>query len=124
MRLIPKFAFLILLITAAFALACSGSSSSPTTPSSGTGTNVSIISGSSNLTTTAYAPNPVSISVGGAVTWVNNDNTAHTATGSNGSFDSGTIAPGGSFTRTFTAAGSFPYHCTLHPGMIGTVNVQ
>ena len=85
---------------------------------------MSIVSGSSNLTTTAYAPNPVSIAVGGTVTWINNDNTAHTATSSNGSFDSGNIAAGGRFSRTFTSAGSFPYHCTLHPGMVGTVNVQ
>ena len=117
-------ALLVVTIGSAMAIACSGSSSSPSAPSSGSGTNVSIVSGSSNLTTTAYAPNPVSISVGGTVTWINNDTTAHTATGNTGSFDSGTIGPGGSFSRTFTSAGSFPYHCTLHPGMVGTVNVQ
>lgn len=76
------------------------------------------------MTTTAYAPNPITIAVGGTVTWMNNDNTAHTATATAGAFDSGTIAPGASFSRTFTAAGSFPYRCTLHPGMVGTVTVQ
>jgi plastocyanin len=108
----------------AVALACCacGSSNSPSTPTA-TGTVVSIVSGSSNLTTTAYSPNPVSVSVGGTVTWMNNDNTAHTST-ANGVFDSGNIAPGASFSRTFTTAGSFPYHCSLHPGMVGTVNVQ
>ena len=34
------------------------------------------------------------------------------------------IAPGASFSKTFTSAGSFPYHCTIHPGMVGTVTVQ
>jgi len=114
------------ILTPAIALACcacSGSSNSPSTPTP-TGTVVSIVSGSSNLTTTAYSPNPVSVSVGGTVTWMNNDNTAHTSTANGGAFDSGTIAPGASFSRTFPAAGSFPYHCTLHPGMVGTVNVQ
>ena len=81
-----------------------------------TGTLVSIVSGSSNLTTTAYSPNPVTVSVGGTVTWMNNDNTAHTSTANGGAFDSATIAPGASFSRTFPTAGSFPYHCTLHPG--------
>lgn len=102
---------------------CGGSSSNPTTPTT-TGTVVSIVSGSSTLTTTAYSPNPVSVPVGGTVTWRNNDNTTHTSTANGGSFDSGTIAPGASFSRTFPTAGSFPYHCTLHPGMVGTVNVQ
>jgi plastocyanin len=55
---------------------------------------------------------------------VNNDTTTHTSTGSNGAWDSGSIAPGASFSRTFPAAGSFTYHCTIHPGMVGTVTVQ
>src|SRR5262245_44284432 len=114
--------FLAAAIAAAFS-ACGGSSSTPTTPTP-TGTVVSIVSGSSNLTTNAYAPNPVNVAVGGTVSWVNNDNTPHTATANNGQFDSGNLAPGASFSRTFTTAGSFPYKCTLHPGMVGTVNVQ
>ena len=36
----------------------------------------------------------------------------------------GPIAPGGTFSRTFSSAGTFPYRCTLHPGMVGTVTVQ
>ena len=116
------------ILTPAVALACcacGGSSNSPSTPTpTPTGTVVSIVSGSSNLTTTAYSPNPVNVSVGGTVTWTNNDNTAHTSTANGGAFDSGTIAPGASVSRTFPTAGSFPYHCTLHPGMVGTVNVQ
>jgi plastocyanin len=100
-------------------------SSSPSSPSNGpTGTPVSIVSGSSTLTTTAYSPNPVSISVGGTVTWTNNDVTAHTATGDDGSFNSGTMAAGATFSRTFSAAGTFTYHCTIHPGMVGTVTVR
>lgn len=116
------------ILTPAVALACcacGGSSNSPSTPTpTPTGTVVSIVSGSSNLTTTAYSPNPVNVSVGGTVTWMNNDNTAHTSTANGGAFDSGTIAPGASVSRTFPTAGSFPYHCTLHPGMVGTVTVQ
>jgi plastocyanin len=34
------------------------------------------------------------------------------------------IAPGADFTRTFPAAGTFNFHCTLHPGMTGTITVQ
>jgi copper binding plastocyanin/azurin family protein len=41
-----------------------------------------------------------------------------------GAWNSGSIAPGGTFPRTFSSAGTFQYHCTIHPGMVGTVNVQ
>jgi plastocyanin len=83
-----------------------------------------IARGAQALTTTAYAPNPVTVPVGGSVTWTNGDTITHTSTGDGGTWDSGNIAPGATFTRTFSAAGSFRYHCTIHPGMIGTVNVQ
>jgi plastocyanin len=102
---------------------CGGNSSSPSNPTP-SGTPVSIVSGSSTLTTTAYNPNPVTIQRGGTVTWVNNDNTAHTSTSDTNVWNSATIAPGGSFSMTFANAGSFPYHCTIHPGMVGTVTVQ
>jgi len=93
--------------------------------SSGATTTVSIPVGAQGLTTTAFAPNPVSIKVGDSINWVNNDSIAHTATANNGTtFNSGTIAPGGSFKATFSAAGTFAYHCAFHPGMVGTVTVQ
>jgi plastocyanin len=114
----------LLLLT--FSIGCGSSSTNP--PSSPTPTpgsmSVSIVSGSSTMTTTAYAPNPVTIATGGSITWTNNDTTAHTATDNNGGYNSGSIAPGGQFTRTFTTAGTYAYHCTLHPNMVGTVNVQ
>jgi plastocyanin len=76
------------------------------------------------MTTTAYAPNPISVSVGGSVTWTNNDATTHTSVANAGAWNSGSIAPGGQFSMTFPSAGTFPYHCSLHPGMVGTVTVQ
>lgn len=88
------------------------------------GVAASIVRGALTMTATAYAPNPVTVAVGGAVTWTNNDTTTHTSTGDGGTWDSGNIAPGATFTRTFSSTGSFRYHCTIHPGMIGTVNVQ
>ncbi|MBW8865752.1 MAG: hypothetical protein JF610_00205, partial [Acidobacteria bacterium] len=58
------------------------------------------------------------------VTWTNNDSVAHNSVANNGAWNSGTIAPGGNFSMTFPSAGSFPYHCSIHPGMVGTVTVQ
>jgi plastocyanin len=94
------------------------------TPSSNAGAGVSILRGASLLTTTAFAPNPIAVPVGGTVTWMNNDNVAHTSTADGGAWNSGSIAPGASFSRTFASAGTFQYHCAIHPGMVGTVNVQ
>jgi plastocyanin len=99
---------------------------SPTPSPSAPGSTVaaSIISGSSTLTTTAYAPNPVVVAVGGTVSWTNNDSKTHTSTADGGEWSSGPIAPGGTFNMTFASAGTFPYHCAVHPGMVGTVRVQ
>lgn len=72
----------------------------------------------------AYDPATVTVNVGDSVTWTNNDSVGHTATADGGSFDTGSIAGGQSDSVTFTAAGSFPYHCTIHPQMTGTVVVQ
>jgi plastocyanin len=55
---------------------------------------------------------------------MNNDNLAHTSTADGGAWNSGTIQPGGQFTFTFQSAGTFTYHCSIHPGMVATVTVQ
>ena len=128
MRIRATFAALVMLAS----FGCGGSTSVPTaspTPmlplTPGTpGTSVSIVMGASALTTTAYSPSPVRLALGSSVTWINNDNTAHTSTADGGAWNSAVIAPGRTFTRTFTTAGSFPYHCTIHPGMVGTIEVQ
>jgi hypothetical protein len=70
----------------------------------------------------AYSPNSVTVNVGDTVTWTNNDGVGHTATGSG--FDTGTISAGASKSVTFDAAGTFAYHCTIHPSMTGTVVVR
>src|SRR6476469_7395744 len=85
-------------------LAIGCGSRSPSSPSNTTttGTPVSIVANSTTLTTTRDAQNPVSISVGGTVTWTNNFLSTDTATTDNGSFSSGNIAPGGQFSQTFS----------------------
>ncbi len=92
-------------------------------------TSVSIVPGSSALTTNAYQPNPVQVSMGTTVTWTNDDAQPHTVTsGENatpsGLFDSSIMAPGATFEHTFTEAGEYPYFCMLHPNMAGTVSMS
>jgi plastocyanin len=70
-----------------------------------------------------FSPAAVTIAAGGRVTWLNDDSREHTATSTSSAFDSGLMAPGASFVRTFTSPGSFAYLCLIHPDMTGTVNV-
>ena len=106
--------------------ACSGNNSSPvsTSPSTGATAAVSIVAGARILTTTAFSPNPLNVSVGTTVTWMNNDTTTHDATANNGAFTTGNIAPGASASVKMQTAGTFAYHCAIHPGMVATVTVQ
>ncbi len=70
-----------------------------------------------------YVPDPVTIQVGGKVTWQNEDTAPHTATADDGSFDTGTLERGKIKSETFKQAGTFPYFCEIHPTMRGTVEV-
>jgi plastocyanin len=63
------------------------------------------------------------VRVGAALTWTNADDRIHTVTARDGNFDSGIVAVGDTFAWTFEAAGSYPYLCTIHPDMTGTITV-
>ncbi|HEY8082539.1 MAG TPA: cupredoxin family copper-binding protein [Solirubrobacterales bacterium] len=71
----------------------------------------------------AYDPDPVTIQVGGKVTWLNEDAEPHTATAEDGAFDTGVLEEGKLKSESFKEAGTFTYVCTIHPGMNGTVEV-
>jgi plastocyanin len=71
----------------------------------------------------SFSPGSVSVAVGDTVTWSNTGQAPHTATADDGSFDTGTVNPGGSASHRFTQPGTFSYVCTIHPNMHGTVRV-
>jgi plastocyanin len=99
----------------------------PTTDVTTAGTTmVTIPVGATGRGLGGYTPNPAVVAVGSTVMWMNADSVAHTATSSTGVWDSGSIAPGGSFSRVFSEVGTFPYYCTIHgaASMSGTVVVQ
>ena len=71
-----------------------------------------------------FSPATLTILPGTTVTWKNMSAAPHTVTSDDGqTFDSGNIAPGGTFTFKFTVAGSYPYHCNIHPYMRAVVNL-
>jgi len=76
-----------------------------------------------------FIPSTVTIDVGSEVIWENTDNAAHTATsgtptdGPDGVWDSSMMMVGGSYSKMFDEAGTYPYFCMVHPWMQGTVIV-
>lgn len=79
-------------------------------------------SSSVSVSNFTFAPATLTVVPNTTVTFNNNDSVAHTVTGTG--FDSGSIASGGSYQHTFTQAGTYNYHCTIHPSMQGTIIVQ
>jgi plastocyanin len=123
-----------LLLCAAALAACGGSSSSPAAsaagsaaaPSEAAPSEAPAAGGGDAVTIANFAFGPASLSVaaGTTVTWTNEDTTAHTATADDGSFDSSSIAPGATFSQAFDTAGTFAYHCSIHPNMTATIEVN
>jgi plastocyanin len=71
-----------------------------------------------------FGPATLTIPVGTTVTWVNNDSDLHTVTSTQGLFASPGLDSGDHFAYRFTAPGTYPYFCALHPHMKGTIIVQ
>lgn len=77
----------------------------------------------------AFSPATITVKAGTTITWTNNTGAPHTVTSDDGtSFDSGINNPiaanGGTYSFTFTKAGTYTYHCQIHPFMKATVIVQ
>jgi plastocyanin len=134
-RRISAFLLLIAFVSgcgSGYSSAPSPSSPSPTpspTPSpspapSGSAAAISIPANARTLGTGAFVPNPATVAQGAVVTWSNTDSTNHDIVSDTGAWDSGRLATGDSFRFTFATRGTYPYHCSLHPGMNGTIVVQ
>ena len=78
----------------------------------------------------AYSPSHIEVVLGTAVTWTNQDQVPHgvvlspTVISTQDIWQSGPLYAGESFSYTFTSRGTFLYHCSEHPEMIGTVTVS
>lgn len=108
---------------------CGGSSgtsmTSTTSSAAGSGqTSEPVKSATVDISNFAFNPDSVTIVTGGKVIWKNSDSVDHTVTSDDGAFDSGQLATGATFSRTFDKAGTFTYHCTNHPTMTATVVVK
>src|SRR5882672_762463 len=71
-----------------------------------------------------FSPAEVTIKVNDRVKWTWIDANVHTTTSNTGLWDSGVKGNGATFVNTFATAGTFPYHCSVHPFMTGAITVQ
>jgi plastocyanin len=119
MAILKKVSIFLLVILTGLLSSCTKKSAGSSMPSApGPGANEVW------MQNTAFSPSTITVSVNSTVTWTNKDNMNHNVTSNSGLFSSGTIATAGSYSHQFTAAGTYPYNCTFHPGMNGTVIVQ
>jgi plastocyanin len=72
----------------------------------------------------AFSPEPVTAKVGDVIGWTNSDGVSHTATLDDGSCTTDTIATGTTQALVFSAPGTYPYHCSIHPTlMMGKITI-
>ena len=72
----------------------------------------------------AFAPEATTIAPGDTVTFVNGDDTIHSVVADDGSFHSDGLDTNDKATFSFAKAGTFGYHCGLHPFMKGEIVVK
>jgi len=68
----------------------------------------------------SFSPNPATVPAGQLVSWHNVDTTTHHVVLNDGKLDSGNLSPG-RYSAAMTLAAPGPYHCTIHPDMVGTI---
>ena len=108
----------------------SSSTTSPTpttspSPSSSSSTQSPQTTSSVTIANFAFTPASITVKKGTTVTWTNQDSTAHTVTETDGQDGpkSSELGNGQAYSFTYNTAGTFKYHCSIHPDMTGTVTV-
>jgi plastocyanin len=71
-----------------------------------------------------FEPADITVARGTRVTWINNDDAPHTATATDGKFNSGGLDSGDKYSFVFDEPGDFPYYCALHPRMKAMIRVK
>jgi plastocyanin len=119
----------VLLVLVSSLIACGGDSSTPL----GNGGQDVPVPPAGSMTVTiqdfSFAPQTVTVKAGTTVHWINQGPSAHTtvsdaplwdsgpldAPSGGGGYGGGGTSSGASFDFTFTAPGTYAYHCKLHP---------
>jgi plastocyanin len=72
----------------------------------------------------SFGPATLTVAVGATVTWTNRDDIPHTVVSTDKVFKSKVLDTDEKFSYTFTKAGTYPYFCSVHPKMTGSIVVQ
>jgi len=99
----------------------SGSPVAPTPPTPTPSNGVVTINIVRDNGSQSFSPNPATLPAGQMVVWHNVDSTTHRVVLNSGSLDTGDLAPGASSQPMSISTGGGPYHCSIHPSMIGTI---
>lgn len=95
-----------------------------TQPTTQTGSSPTVAKNAVTIQNMAFSPASITVKVGDKVTWTNQDSVGHSATADDNSFDTDVLAQGQSGSTTFSKAGTYTYHCKVHPSMTATIVVQ
>ena len=122
-----NYAFLLLTLVlaagAVFAMSCGSSNPIPKAETAIAGPNTGV-GATIEIKDFLFDPPAVLIKAGQSVTWTNEGPSTHTVTADDGSFNSGDLAPGQTFSHTFSSAGVYSYHCSIHAIMKAVVTVE
>ena len=111
----------ILILVLGTSLSCK-KKSNPVAPGGGADVTIDIVA---DMGSGAFGSSPVTVNKGQTVAWRNTRATTHTATADGGAWDTQGISPSStSAPIQMNTAGSFPYHCSLHPSMVATLVVN
>ena len=118
-------------LTATLALAACGSSAATQAPAGSTGGGTATVCQDSTGTTVVSASvanmtwsQPVTAKVGDVITWTNTDSVPHKVALDDGSCTmSNSITTGSPQSLVFTKAGTYAFHCSIHPTMKGTITI-
>jgi plastocyanin len=103
---------------------CSGTDYGSVSGTTSGGSTIPVQSHAVSVINDFFSPTNVQVAVGTTVTWTWGSGAAsHNVTFSDGA-SSGDKSGGATYSRTFNTAGTYAYHCTIHPGMAGSVLVQ
>ena len=109
----------IVLLAIAALSACTRQAPPTTNPPPGQSQN------SVTISNFAFTPSELKVKVGDTVTWTNKDSAPHTVTSDSGSeLASQSLSKGQTYSHTFSQAGTYSYHCSIHTGMKAKVIVE
>jgi plastocyanin len=122
-----KHLILMLVVITGATVSIAGCTSSSSNPSPGPVTSTITSTSSQNsvaIQNYAFNPSTLTIQKGANVTWKNYDSVQHTVVSDSSAFSSPLLNTGNTYTFQFNDSGSFPYYCSIHPYMKGTIVVK